>query len=132
MNEVVPRAVQDCRDLLRWLIPHLDKFPRARRFTLGERLETALLDVLAELTDAAYRVWPHRRRLRHDNGHRFARRLRGYAAAYARGDMDWSDVHPRVRSWVGHALQADTAGLRRRILSGTVFVRGAGRQTAAG
>ena len=81
MNEVVPRAVQDCHDLLRWLIPHLDKFPRARRFTLGERLETALLDVLAELTDAAYRVWPHRRRLRHDNGHRFARRLRGYAAA---------------------------------------------------
>ena len=64
--------------------------------------------------------------------HRFARRLRGYAAAYARGDMDWSDVHPRVRSWVGHALQADTVGLRRRILSGTVFSRGAGRQTAIG
>lgn len=79
-----------------------------------------------------YRVWPRRRRLRNDNGHRFARRLRGYAAAYARGDMDWSDVHPRVRSWVGHALQADTEGLRRRILSGTVFRRGAGRQTAAG
>ena len=55
MRETVPRAVQDCHDLLRWLIPHLDKFPRARRFTLGERLETGLLDVLAELTDAAYR-----------------------------------------------------------------------------
>ena len=50
MREPVPQAVQDCHDLLRWLIPHLDKFPRARRFTLGERLEVELLDVLAELT----------------------------------------------------------------------------------
>lgn len=74
-----------------------------------------------------YRVYPGRRRLRNDNGHRFARRLRGYAAAYARGAMDWSDIHPRIRSWVGHAMQADTEGLRYRILSGTVFVRGAGR-----
>ena len=55
MKETVPKAVQDCHDLLRWLIPHLDKFPRARRFTLGERLEVGLLDVLSELTDAAYR-----------------------------------------------------------------------------
>ena len=55
MKETVPKAVQDCHDLLRWLIPHLDRFPRSRRFTLGERLETGLLDVLAELTDAAYR-----------------------------------------------------------------------------
>ena len=55
MRETVPKAVQDCHDLLRWLIPHLDKFPRARRFTLGERLEAGLLDVLAELVDAAYR-----------------------------------------------------------------------------
>ena len=55
MRETVPKAVQDCHDLLRWLIPHLDKFPRARRFTLGERLEGGLLDVLADLVDAAYR-----------------------------------------------------------------------------
>ena len=50
----MPGAVQDCHDLLRWLIPLLDKFPRARRFTLGERLEGGLLDVLEELVEAAY------------------------------------------------------------------------------
>ena len=55
MRETVPKTVQDCHDLLRWLLPHPDKFPRARRFTLGERLEVGLLDVLAELVDAAYR-----------------------------------------------------------------------------
>ena len=54
MRQTVPQAVQDCHDLLRWLIPLLDQFPRARRFTLGERLESGLLDMLEELVDAAY------------------------------------------------------------------------------
>ena len=62
MRKTVPKAVQDCHDLLRWLIPHLDQFPRARRFTLGERLEGGLLDVLAD------RDWPHRHRLHNDTG----------------------------------------------------------------
>ncbi|MCA9421362.1 MAG: diversity-generating retroelement protein Avd [Nitrospira sp.] len=54
MPQTVPQAVQACHDLLRWMIPHLDKFPRTRRFTLGERLETGLLDVLTLLVEAAY------------------------------------------------------------------------------
>ncbi len=37
-----------------WLIPQLDKFPRQRRFTLGDRIETGLLEVLEGLIDAAY------------------------------------------------------------------------------
>jgi hypothetical protein len=54
----IPKVVQDCHELLLWLIPHLDKFPRSRRFTLGERLETELLEVLAAVTVAAYRRDP--------------------------------------------------------------------------
>ncbi|MCP5091412.1 MAG: diversity-generating retroelement protein Avd [Gammaproteobacteria bacterium] len=50
----MPKVVEDCHELLRWLIPHLDKFPRNRRFTLGERLETELLEVLAACVSAAY------------------------------------------------------------------------------
>ena len=50
----VPTAVQDCHALLRWMVPHLDKFPRSRRFTLGERLESGLLQVLECLVRAAY------------------------------------------------------------------------------
>ena len=49
------QAVQDCHELLRWFIPQLDKFPRQRRFTLGERIERGLLEVLEGLIDAAYR-----------------------------------------------------------------------------
>lgn len=54
-NETTPQAVERCHELLVWLIPLLDHFPRARRFTLGERLESGLLEVLESLLDAAYR-----------------------------------------------------------------------------
>jgi hypothetical protein len=50
----VPQAVQSCHELLLWLIPQLDKFPRSRRFTLGERLERGVLEVLELLVEAAY------------------------------------------------------------------------------
>jgi hypothetical protein len=49
-----PQAVVACHDLLAWVIPQLDKFPRARRFTLGERIESGLLAVLERLIEAAY------------------------------------------------------------------------------
>ena len=50
----VPQAVQSCHELLLWLIPQLDKLPRARRFTMGERIEAGLIDVLELLVEAAY------------------------------------------------------------------------------
>ena len=53
-RDAAPRAVQACHELLVWLIPQLDLFPRARRFTLGERLESGLLRVLEALVEAAY------------------------------------------------------------------------------
>ncbi len=54
MKDTTPQAVQTCHELLFWLIPQLERFPRARRFTLGERIESALIDVLECLVDAAY------------------------------------------------------------------------------
>jgi hypothetical protein len=50
----VPGAVQACHELLAWVIPLLDQFPRSRRFTLGERIERGLLEVLEHLVGAAY------------------------------------------------------------------------------
>jgi 23S rRNA-intervening sequence protein len=54
MAASVPQAVQSCHELMLWIIPQLDKFPRSRRFTLGERLETGLIEVLELLVEAAY------------------------------------------------------------------------------
>ena len=53
-SDTVPQAVQSCHELLAWLIPLLDKFPRQRRFTLGERLESGFLLILECLLEAAY------------------------------------------------------------------------------
>lgn len=71
-----------------------------------------------------YRVWPQQRRLRNDNGHRFVRKLRGLARGFAQGRIDWDDIDPAVQSWIGHAKQAETSGLRERIFSEIVFQRG--------
>ena len=53
-QNTLPKAVQDCHNLIIWLIPLLDDFPRNRRFTFGERLESRLLEILELLVEAAY------------------------------------------------------------------------------
>jgi hypothetical protein len=50
----VPKAVEDTRELLLWMIPQLEKLPRKRRFTLGEKIENRLLTILESLVTAAY------------------------------------------------------------------------------
>ncbi len=37
-----------------WLIPTVDKFPRAQKFLLGDRIQSSALDVLEGLVEAAY------------------------------------------------------------------------------
>ena len=53
-GNISPKAVQDCRDLLLWMIPHIDKLPKNRRYTLGEKLESRIIAVLESLVTAAY------------------------------------------------------------------------------
>ncbi|MEK6804215.1 MAG: reverse transcriptase/maturase family protein [Nitrospirota bacterium] len=87
--------------------------------------------VIDGLNLLGYMVYPNQRRLRNDNGHRFARRLRAMAKAYRAGRLDWADVAASIHSWVGHAKHADTEGLRRAIFSQAVFIRGTGQETAS-
>ncbi len=49
-----PVAVQKCYDLVLWMLQHVEKFPRSHRFTVGDRLASAALDVLEDLVAAAY------------------------------------------------------------------------------
>jgi hypothetical protein len=37
-----------------WLVPTIDKLPRSQKFILGDRIETAALDVLDALIAATY------------------------------------------------------------------------------
>ncbi len=47
-------AVQKCYDLVLWLLQRIESFPRTHRFTVGDRLAAAALDVLENLLAAAY------------------------------------------------------------------------------
>ncbi len=71
-----------------------------------------------------YQVFPHKRKLRNDNGHAFHRRLRQLALHYREGSLDWEEIHPRVRSWIGHAIHGETEGLRKTLFASIVFSRG--------
>lgn len=78
-----------------------------------------------------YVVFPDRRRLRNDNGHRFARRVRRMAQVYRTGCLEWTKVRASIQSWIGHAQHADTDGLRRAIFSQASFTRGTSQETAS-
>ncbi|MBI5437707.1 MAG: diversity-generating retroelement protein Avd [Nitrosomonadales bacterium] len=39
---------------LLWLIPAVEKFPRTQKFLLGDRTQTAALDVMEHLVEAAF------------------------------------------------------------------------------
>jgi len=53
MNEELP-IIQKTFDMLLWLIPKIDKFPRKQKFLLGERIESKALDFLGLLQKARY------------------------------------------------------------------------------
>jgi retron-type reverse transcriptase len=98
----------------------------AERLRLHPR-KAQVMPVSAGADLLGYRVFPGRCRLRNDNGHRFTRKLRRFARAYAAGRLAWDDFNPAVQSWIGHASHADTLALRRRIFSAIPFSRGSGQ-----
>ncbi len=79
-----------------------------------------------------YTVFPDFIRLRGENGYRFRRKLRSFSRAYAQGRFEWADFNPSVQAWIGHAMNADTLGLRTDILSGVCFTRGNGPEGRPG
>ena len=49
-----PAVVQKTYEFVLWLLPKVETFPRAHRFTVGERLASEGLDLLTTLVEAAY------------------------------------------------------------------------------
>jgi hypothetical protein len=56
-------ALEKTYQFLLWLIPAVEKFPRAQKFLLGDRMQTLALDVQESLIEAtlaggvAFRKW---------------------------------------------------------------------------
>ena len=47
-------ALEAMYQFLLWLIPAVEKFPRAQKFLLGDRIQNTALDVLERLIEATY------------------------------------------------------------------------------
>lgn len=54
MDEKLLPAVQKAYDVNRWLLPQVERFTRAYKFTLGDRLQTTALDLCTSLVEAAH------------------------------------------------------------------------------
>jgi retron-type reverse transcriptase len=70
-----------------------------------------------------YRVHARYVTLVPQNVRRFRRRLRIWQRWYAQGRIEYEQVLPRLMSWAGHASQADTFRLRRRLFAEHPFRR---------
>jgi 23S rRNA-intervening sequence protein len=47
-------ALEAMYQFLLWLIPMVEKYPRAQKFTLGDRIEITALDILDSLSKATF------------------------------------------------------------------------------
>ncbi|MBN1271891.1 MAG: diversity-generating retroelement protein Avd [Candidatus Aminicenantes bacterium] len=47
-------AITKLYDLILWIIPKLEKYPRSHKFLIADRIENLLLDILDLLIEAAY------------------------------------------------------------------------------
>lgn len=47
-------ALNKLYDLILWIIPVLEKFPRNQQYLIGDRIETMLLDVMELIVQAIY------------------------------------------------------------------------------
>ncbi len=53
MRSEIP-AVTKLYDIILWLMPQVEKFPRDFKFTVGDRIANNLLDALETIIEAAY------------------------------------------------------------------------------
>ncbi len=49
-----PKIITSVHDFIKWAVPHVARFPRNQRYTIGERIENKLFDLLELLIEAQY------------------------------------------------------------------------------
>ena len=54
VKDDAPPAVQKTYEFALWLVKKVENFPKAHKFTIGERLTANGLDLLTTLVEAAY------------------------------------------------------------------------------
>jgi len=119
-------VLSDDRDRLREAASQIGDFLAGWRLRVHPG-KTAVTPVRAGLRFVGFRIWPTHRLLRKENIKAFRRRVRWIKAEYAAGRLDYvEDIRPRIASWLGHARQANSRMLIRRLSREWVFRRDPG------
>lgn len=100
----------------------IEAFAATLRLRLHED-KTVVFPVTQGIPFLGYRVFPAYRLLSKDNVRRFRRRVRRMQRQYAAGELGLGEVRQRLMSWRGHAAQADTYLLCRRLFASISFQR---------
>lgn len=95
-----------------WLRAVCERLEEARLTPHPDK--TQILPVENGVRFLGFRVYPYRRRILRDNLKRFTRRMRRYAAAVGRGEMEVASVNRSVDAWLGYARGTEA---RRRFLN---------------
>lgn len=106
----------------------------ARHWLAGVRLRLheerlAIVPSRAGRLFVGYRTWPTHRLLPAANIRAFVRRMRWMRRCYRHGDISSAEVQRRIASWLGHAQQANTQHLVKRLAREWVFRRRARKDT---
>ena len=115
--------LDDDRRVLRDATERIQDYLASIRLRLHEH-KLSIRPVRAGVTFVGFRIWPTHRIIRKDNIRRFRRRVGWMRKAYACRLVNWEDVQPRLVSWMGHAGQADSRRLIRRLSKEWRFTRG--------
>ena len=99
-----------------------------RRFLAALRLriheaKLSIRPTRAGTTFVGFRLWNDHRLVRKANVREFRRRVRWMRQGYADGLLEWQDIKPRLDSWIGHARQANSERLLRRLAREWRFLR---------
>ena len=68
-----------------------------------------------------FNVFPDRRRLKHQKGLYYQRKLVSMRKAYARGELTFEDMTSSIQGWVNHTSYANTIGLRKSLLGNMIL-----------
>jgi len=112
----------DDRGVLRDAVARVGGFLAGVRLRLHEE-RLSIRPSRAGATFVGYRIWPTHRLVRKQNVRAFRRRVRWMKRAYAAGLMDWGEIRRRLDSWLGHARQANSKRLIRRLSREWIFRR---------
>ncbi len=93
------------------------------RLSLNLNKKTSIFPASQGIDFLGYRIWEGYRLLRKASARRMIRRMRWMQKAYKFGIITHTTIGMRIRSWVAHCGHCNSWRIRKRIMSGAVFVK---------